>query len=206
MAFTDHYVPDNQPLVSDDPLLDQVDEISPGFTDFMRRHSGTSFNDGLYRVHAIDSIRPLTALCLQAFPAYENKILCFASSWLGEQFAINLTRRVDRRVVLMMDSGSGEVFEIPADFMEFHNSLLIDQKDEILNTKFYEDWLNTGGRAPAHNECIGFKIPLFLNGTDDVANLELIDMEVYWSIHAQLIEQTKDLPPGTKIDKVTISD
>ena len=38
-----------------------------------------------------------------------------------------------------------------------------------------------------HNECAGYKVPLFLNGDDVVDNLEISDMEVYWEIMMPLI-------------------
>ncbi len=56
------------------------------------------------------------------------------------------------------------------------------------------------------NACVGFGKPLFLNGAYDVSNLELIDGEVYWVLHGQLLQQTRNLPKGTKIDSVIISD
>ncbi|MBQ6554892.1 MAG: DUF1851 domain-containing protein, partial [Firmicutes bacterium] len=31
-----------------------------------------------------------------------------------------------------------------------------------------------------------YKVPLFLGGEDDIPNLELCDMEVYWGILSQL--------------------
>jgi hypothetical protein len=34
-------------------------------------------------------------------------------------------------------------------------------------------------------------VPLFLGGEDNIDNLELTDMEVYWYIIAQLISKTK---------------
>ncbi|WP_434798222.1 T6SS immunity protein Tdi1 domain-containing protein [Terrisporobacter vanillatitrophus] len=36
---------------------------------------------------------------------------------------------------------------------------------------------------------MGYKVPLFLGGEDDISNLEEIDMEVYWSVTGQLNSQ-----------------
>ncbi len=44
--------------------------------------------------------------------------------------------------------------------------------------------------------------PLFLGGADEVGNLELSDMEVYWDMTSQLWEAVRDLPEGTKIGNV----
>ena len=38
-----------------------------------------------------------------------------------------------------------------------------------------------------HSECVGYKVPIYLNGKDEVSNLEVSDMEVYWGIMAPLM-------------------
>lgn len=38
-----------------------------------------------------------------------------------------------------------------------------------------------------HNQCVGYKVPLFLNGQDDIDNRELSDMEVYWGLMGQMV-------------------
>ena len=188
MAFSKHFTPDNEPTVSEDPILEQVDELVPNFAEFMKRYSGVSFNNGLYRVHAVNAIRLFTALCVEAFPAFEGRIVCFSSDWLGRQFSIDLAGR-DKKLVHLMDSGANESFEIPHEFREFHNDELVQDKEAALAESFYKKWLDQGGRPPDLSECVGYRVPLFLNGEDDTGNLEVIDMEVYWSINAQLIAQ-----------------
>lgn len=46
--------------------------------------------------------------------------------------------------------------------------------------------LMVGGDIP-HDKCVGYKVPLFLNGEDNISNLELSDIEVYWGIMGQMI-------------------
>jgi hypothetical protein len=43
-------------------------------------------------------------------------------------------------------------------------------------------------------------------GKDTVDNLEVIDLEVYWSLCGQLRQGTRNLLPGTSIGQVSISD
>jgi hypothetical protein len=38
-------------------------------------------------------------------------------------------------------------------------------------------------------ECIGYRVPLFLGGSDTVENLEKVDLDVYWHLHGQLIQK-----------------
>ena len=50
---------------------------------------------------------------------------------------------------------------------------------------FGMDWL---GRqfSPDPARCVGYKVPLFLGGADDIGDLELADLDVYWTITGQL--------------------
>jgi hypothetical protein len=41
-----------------------------------------------------------------------------------------------------------------------------------------------------HNKCVGYKVPLFLGGEDEISNLDELDMEVYWSIIGQLMNHS----------------
>ena len=54
----------------------------------------------------------------------------------------------------------------------------------------------------AFDQCAGYKVPLFLGGEDSIHNLELSDIEVYWSLMAQLRLATIDLAPGTRISEI----
>lgn len=56
------------------------------------------------------------------------------------------------------------------------------------------------------DKCVGLKVPLFLGGTASVDNMEITDMELYWSLRAQLLMGTAHLPSGTAIDSVSIKD
>ena len=55
-----------------------------------------------------------------------------------------------------------------------------------------------------YNECLGYKIPLFLNGKDVVANHEKLDLEVYWHLSTQIYNKIKNLPDGTRIDNIVL--
>jgi len=56
----------------------------------------------------------------------------------------------------------------------------------------------------AAGECYSCQTPLSLGGRLEAANFERIDLQVHYSILGQLHQQTKHLPPGTKIDSVKI--
>jgi hypothetical protein len=50
---------------------------------------------------------------------------------------------------------------------------------------------------------VGYGVPLFLGGQDVVDNLELTDLDVYWSVCGQLRCGAMSLPPGTSINQVS---
>jgi hypothetical protein len=53
-------------------------------------------------------------------------------------------------------------------------------------------------------ECYSCKKPLSLGGQLETDNFERTDLQVHYSILGQLHQQTRHLPPGTKIDGIKI--
>jgi len=108
--------------------------------------------------------------------------------------------------VLLLEPGTGEALEIPANFQSFHRRQLVENAEAAVALSFYKSWLASGGQVPAYDQCIGYKRPLYLGGVDEVTNLEVGDFDVYWTISAQLLSRTRGLPVGTKINNVSIGD
>jgi hypothetical protein len=89
-------------------------------------------------------------------------------------------------------------------FVGFHDDELVEYADEALAAEFFELW---AGRYPdtlplGRDSCVGYRVPLFLGGQDDIENLEVSDLAVYWSLCGELRAAVRDLPPGTSIDEV----
>ena len=171
--------------------------------ELMKQFGGKSFNNGLYRILAPESITQWNSLVIHAFPNFTGRITCFAMDWLSRIFAIDTVRLVDGKPsILMFEPGTAQALEIPNNLESFHESELIEYRDAALSESFYKQWIAQGGVAPNSKQCVGYKVPLYLGGNDIIGNLELSDVEVYWGIAAQLIAQTRGLPAGTKIDKI----
>jgi hypothetical protein len=163
-----------------------------------------SLNDA-YRLHRDEDVDRFTQFAVEAFPKYASRIKCFGADWLGRQFATDTARVVaGEPQVLLLEPGSGEVFEIPATFESFHAEELLLHPNEVVEFEMFQKWLEAGGTRPGYNQCIGYRKPLYLGGTHDFDNFELSDFEVYWSICGQIMEQIRDLPPGTKIGSISI--
>ena len=90
--------------------------------------------------------------------------------------------------------------------MAFHDSEIIEHREEALAAAFYSRWLSLGGGIPGLSQCVGYKRPLFLGGEDSVANLEVSDLDVYWTVAAALIRKARGLAPGGNLGMITFSD
>jgi hypothetical protein len=165
---------------------------------------GRTFEGGLYRVHTRVSAHASDAMVRAAFPEFAGRVACFGYDWLGRQFATDTTRGTEEdREVLMLEPGTGEALEIPVSFSKFHDEELVDYGEEALARSFFTQWRESGGEAPQLSECVGYRRPLFLGGEDVIANLEVSDLDVYWTIMGQLRLQTLGLPEGTQISSVS---
>jgi len=204
-AFQQHFTPD--PSASPD-TGGVVPELGiPGLRELIARFGGASFNGGLYRIVRGADISRWNERVSLGFPEYAERITCFGYDWLGRAFAADADRREQGQLgVLLFEPGTGEVLAVPANVETFHDVELVRNSDRALASSAYTEWVAREGAVPAYAECIGYKIPLFLNGKDTFENMELSDLDVYWHLMGQLIVQTRDLRPGTRIDRITIDD
>lgn len=171
-----------------------------GWNDLVDQFGGISFERGLYRVIRALDVGEWNARVTVAFPEFNGRITCFGFDWLGRVFAVD-SKRSERGQpgVVMFELGTGEALEIPCNIRTFHDEELIEYGDAALASGFYQQWLSNGGGAPQYGQCVGYKKPLFLGGVDELNNLEMSDIDVYWHLMGQLILETKGLPTGTPI-------
>jgi hypothetical protein len=167
---------------------------------------GQTFDDGLYRVLRADEVRDATNAAMLAFPELVQRILVFGYDWLGRQFASDSSRQADGSPqVLMLEFGAGEAMQIPADPVAFHDAELVDYADDALSKPFFCEWQATTAAKINHDHCVGYRIPLFLGGADNVQNLEIYDLSVYWHICGQLRTKAATLKDGQTIGQMKIS-
>ncbi|WP_426297760.1 T6SS immunity protein Tdi1 domain-containing protein [Arthrobacter sp. R-11] len=187
--------------VWEDERLVQVE----GYAEFAAEFSGASFGNGLYRVHD-DRSGPLAfTLIANEFPDFASRVCPVGYDWLGRQFAVDSGRlTAGQPQILLLEPGTGEALEIPVPFTGLHEEELIEYPDAALASDFFDVWsaANAGALPLRRDQCVGYRVPLFLGGGDVVENLEVSDMEVYWSICGQLRQGTSTLPPGTSINEI----
>jgi hypothetical protein len=172
---------------------------------FLSRFGGLSFNDGIYRMHTRESSERWSQIAASVFSELKLDIGCFGYDWLGRQFALDTTRKSAKEgMVLMLDVELGQVYSTNRNFIDFHNIELVKKASEFLGESEFREWLNfEKGKPLAWSECVGFQIPLVLGGKDELDNPERCNMEVYWSICAQILDQTEPLPEGTRIERLS---
>ncbi len=176
------------------------------FTTCINELGGKSFNHGLYRVYRSDQINTATYLVEEAFPELKNRIVCFAFDWLGRHFAVDSSRQKNgQHLILFIEPGTGEVLQIPSNIIDFHNIELVNYTNDALALSFYNEWKRRNNEVLQHDQCVGYKVPLFLGGDDTIDNLEVIDLEVYIEICGKIRNKIISLPDGTPIRKITIS-
>lgn len=164
------------------------------------RFGGTSFENGIYRVIIASDVEEWNARVTIAFPEFRKRVTCFGFDWLGRVFAVDATRfKGGEPGVVMLEPGTGEALEIPCNICTFHDEELIEYGDAALASEFYKRWLANGGSAPRYGQCVGYKKPLFLGGIDEISNLEMSDIDVYWHLVGPLVLKAKGLPSGTSI-------
>ncbi|MGO4592122.1 T6SS immunity protein Tdi1 domain-containing protein [Paenarthrobacter sp. 2TAF44] len=170
------------------------------------RYGGCTLNGGLYRVHGASSSKAASVMIREAYPELYFPIVPFGFDWLGRQFILDLRRPEKDPEMLCLEPGTGWILEIPIPFSSFHDSELVQDPDGSLLTTFFSDWRKKNPEDLQFDECAGYTVPLFLGGADEVHNLELSNIEVYWSVTGQLRTATKDLPRGAHVDGVQIGD
>jgi hypothetical protein len=196
-TFKRHFLPDPGPTPTG-PLSDAG--LRPEAAKLFAEFGGSSFNGGLYRVVRVSSLNTWAARVGYAFPEFKGRITCFGYDWLGTAFAIDEGRfEGGKPGVVMFEPGTGHALEVPANIETFHDDVLVNLGEAALAVDFYQRWQKLARTKLEYDQCIGYKKPLFLGGVDDVGNLELSDVDVYWHIFGQLILKAKGLPVGTLI-------
>jgi len=147
--------------------------------EFMDSFGGKTFLNGLYRIHKNEDIAKWNKILKNSFPKFKNEIQVFGYDWLGRNFALDKKRNI----VLIFEPGTGEILNTQESFVNFHNNEIPQYHDACLASNFFDEWFKSNNNfILPHNKCVGYKVPLFLNGDDNIENLEISDMEVYWEI------------------------
>jgi hypothetical protein len=152
---------------------------------------GATLADGFYRFHTPDSALAANEACAGLIRGFAGRFHAFAFDWLGRELAVDLRDASGDGRVICVDPGGGEYLTTDCRFSEWHE--VVAGEEDPLAYSFYLEWRRASpGQGPlAFGQAIGYRVPLFLGGADEVANLEVGDREVYFEICTQLALQTR---------------
>jgi len=104
--------------------------------------------------------------------------------------------------VHMLDVGIGKVERLADSREDFAARIDVgDNADTWLMIPLVDQCV-AAGLTLSPNHCYGYKIPPVLGGQYVVGNVEPTDLSVHYSLLADIFQQTKDLPDGTRIKVV----
>lgn len=162
---------------------------------------GSTFNNGLYRIHSFASSVQWALIIAEYFNQYQHKIYPFGFDWMGRQFCLSTSNDI----LFMFDPATGGVFELRQTLTLLHDEDFVNDTDDMLSINLFNKALAFYKLSSiGYNECLSYKVPLFLGGKDSIENYELQDVEVYWHIESQLYKKVKGLPEGVKIGNINI--
>ena len=174
------------------------DEKDP-YNAFIDHFEGRSFGGGVFKVVERADIpkwkEDILGLCLRRS---EDGFRLFGYNWLGQFFAID--DQEGKGHVIIIDTDTTAYTDMG--FLEYLNDELPENPERSLHVTQYGEWVASHGPVDP-GECVGYKVPLFLGGDDSPDNMEVIDMDVYWTMTGQLWRAYLGLPEGTKIGNVS---
>lgn len=183
----------------------QYDIYGNEYRTFVIAFGGMQFGKGLFNAFDKGDLRYWEKNILNIFPEYKGKFELFGYDWMGRCFAVTMLGQ-DEEKILVFDPSTLEVNDIPLCFMDFVNKAIPTSTNECFSADAFINWHNTNGVELEYLQCLGNKVPLFLGGNDELDNMEVSDMDVYWHILGQTAAKLRDEEEGTVVDEFTIEE
>ena len=184
------------------PLRDPFLLAARGYPKLAERFAGCTFDEGLYRIFDGPSGEKASQLARAVYPGGAQRLYPFGMDWLGRMFALDAARVVDGDPqITLLEIGTGDALEVPYGLVAFHDEHLIEDPEPALAVAGWDEWSERHPDTvplPA-SKCVGYELPLFVGGQDNLENMELSDWEVYWTVVGQLKLRTAGLPDGTPV-------
>ena len=165
--------------------MDDDFETNNLYEDFGKRYSTKSFGGGLFNVMDYDKRSYWNELIGEFFPSYKDNIAVIGYDWLGRVFAT----LKDQDCIKLFEIGTGEVLNIGCTMENLLEEEIPVYADDALAYKFYKEWKKNNSEDIPYGKCVGYKVPLFLGGKDDLSNLELSDLDVYWNVVGPMLRR-----------------
>lgn len=155
------------------------DKVITSIDMFLENVSGKTFLNGMFRFFNSDNRNKWNEIVIEYFSDYLNNIDVICYDWLGRVFALSKFTNT----IIFFEPGTGKVYNTDESIENFFDSVVIEYTNDCFASDFFREWYKSAKEYQLlSNECASYIIPLFLNGTDSVENLEICDMEVHWEI------------------------
>ncbi|MFJ2746145.1 hypothetical protein ACIO3O_41525 [Streptomyces sp. NPDC087440] len=194
--------------ISADPADEEY--VPPPLAEVFGELAGATLADGLLRFHTPASARQAYLACVRLVPDVEERFYPFAFDWQGREMALDIGADGDDadRHVLVVDPGTGAGLATGLGLADW----LAAASDEGAEAdpfaqQAYAHWCAAvpEAGAPAFDQVVGYRVPLFLAGEDDVHNQELRDRAEYFDTCTELALPTRRLPPGSELSSLVRS-
>ena len=124
---------------------------------------------------------------------------------MGDLFLLRPHGLLRREQVFLLDTGSGELRHVGADWQTFKQRMANPDAEvaDWLKFKLLCD-LHDAGKILELGQCYSPTLPPLIGGKYDVANFEPTSWRLHLQVTGQICAQVKDLPPGTPITGIDI--
>lgn len=168
---------------------------------------GASFGGGLIRFHDAHSGPIARDNICAAFGLSPDEVGWVAFDWLGRQigFVIPEGMGVDVTMAVVADIGMGRL-ATAGGAEAFLDGVQSGTIADNLNQSAFAEFLAFArvGRLN-FDQCVGFKHPPFLGGGGELSNLEVSDLDVYWTLMGQLYARMAPEPDGARVSSVSVN-
>jgi len=159
---------------------------------FVRSFGGQHLLNGMFTVFKQNDLEKWEKNVKRFFYNLKENFKLFGYDWQGNCYGIILNNATTlNENVVMFEIGTNKILSFSCDFNTFINKTFIDQLNSILVPQFFESAVKLYDDKIGYGKCIGYKRPLFMGGQDIPSNLEYSDMDVYWTVLAQVIESVR---------------
>jgi hypothetical protein len=125
---------------------------------------------------------------------------------MGDLFIVKPAGWFGKEDVCLLDTCSGQQRSVSSDWDSFKRRMAAPDAE-------VSDWLKFGllcdlyatGSMLSEGECFAPKIPPILGGKIEPSNFAPTKWRVHVTISGQIYRQVKDLPPGTRITRITVT-
>lgn len=160
------------------------------FQQFVKREEGKLLLGGIFGIFLLSETRKWNEDVKEYF-GLNVDIEIFGYDWQGNCYGVKKAKDE----VLLFEVGTCEILSLSCNTLNFMDDISNGICREYLAKSFFDEWnekMNPEHLTLQYGKCIGYKIPLFMGGKDDVSNLEYSDLEVYWCVLTEIKRRLKE--------------